>query len=473
MQSERTLERWRRAGASCCRDAKCTAEICGVELNEFRGEGSATYRVTAGARAPAIAWAPATAWATATSRTTATARATSRATAPTTFAPLCSPISMPSQLPSVSPMIGLLRSSTLAYLLSSIPQHTHESTHAPLLFIITTLIMIDNTLANQHAQQTKYLQTHRTHLAPTFSHASWRAFSFPTFSNLVSSHPEIAVRMIQHAFYDTPLNEISRRNAAVALRVLFTGYELYESLETFENDVKELCEMIKPLGTYSERDTALNFIRPNNEITCHGPLTPLYYPLIVSAPRYAVRLLSNVFLAHVQQYIRRTCPDTNLTFWSRVTDVNQPTVVFFHGIGLGVIPYLGMITGFLRYVRERSERNHKMGDARTKRAYLINERNVRAKRAYLIGELNRYSFAQLVLALVHIRLKRLGLSLACLICSILPCSPPVDVRTHIYWSSLSSPPTNACSRSLRSQVRGREECHFGRIPRHIWAATSG
>ena len=70
-------------------------------------------------------------------------------------------------------------------------------------------------------------------------------------------------------------------------------------------------------------------------------------------------------------------------------------------------------------------------------------------------------------ASVHIRLKttkRPGPSLAHLICSLLPCSPPFNVRTHIYSSSLSSPPPiNPRSRSLRSQVP---------LERSSWSATA-
>jgi hypothetical protein len=234
--------------------------------------------------------------------------------------------------------IYLLRSLALFGIVRSSIHMKPSRRHGIFLLIISGLIMIDRCKEHKHTELTSFLQSHRTPLSSNFSYSKWRSYSMPKFQHLVTHHPAIAVRMIQFIFYERPLCEISRRNVAVGLRAVLTAHLVHEQLETFEADVKLIEDMISPLGTFSATKTSLQFIRPNNEITNHGPLTPLYYPLLVAVPRHFIRIASNLFLAHAQQYHRRTCPDTNLTFWSRTTDVTAPTLVFFHGIGLGVIP---------------------------------------------------------------------------------------------------------------------------------------
>ena len=77
-----------------------------------------------------------------------------------------------------------------------------------------------------------------------------------------------------------------------------------------------------------------------------------------------------------------------------------------------------------RETRERSEHISLASSTGTHSLNLCSLVQPVLTRSTCTRSLNRYSLAELVLTRVHIRLKRLGPSLACLISSRLPCSPP-------------------------------------------------
>ncbi|GMI08031.1 hypothetical protein TrVE_jg12816 [Triparma verrucosa] len=244
-------------------------------------------------------------------------------------------------------MIFFLRTLALvgcSYSAYANPGKLDTKVHGSFMFLLTLLISVDNTKMHKHFEKAKYLQKHRTGYSSTCNIVEWRRWAQARFQGLIDQQPSVAVRTIQHAFWGRPLCELSRRNVAVALRTLFTTYEVYERIDTFEADVKEIETMLSPLHPFSEKPTAHNFIRPNNDVTTPGLCTPIYYPLVVTIPRTMFRLAANAFISHVQGFTRRVDGKTMMVYWSRISDIQKPTVVFMHGIGLGVIPYLHMLS---------------------------------------------------------------------------------------------------------------------------------
>jgi len=110
------------------------------------------------------------------------------------------------------------------------------------------------------------------------------------------------------------------------------------------------------------------------------------------------------------------------------------------------------------YVRELSERTHQTGDARVKRAYnhATYVKHAHIKHAHQTRPSNTPIKHADQITLPPSSLRRLCSGpvvrvcvawLAYLVCSRLPCSPPFNIRPHIYFY----PPINP--RSLRSQVQ--------------------
>jgi len=245
-------------------------------------------------------------------------------------------------------MMFALRSVTLAYILYS-TKHLRPSSSASMLFLLTLLISVDNTKMHKHGRLLLFLESNPTPPSKSFSYKSWRAFALAKFSHLVQHHPVVARRMIEFVFKGVQMPALSQRNVASAMHAVFTSRGIYEDAMSLDFDVAEIELIIKPLGPFSSEATARDSLRPNNPKTNPMPLTPIYYPLIVSLPKFFVRQSANLFL-NLQGYSRKTSKETGLVFWSRTTNINAPTVVFFHGIGMGMVPYLHFVPQFVRDV---------------------------------------------------------------------------------------------------------------------------
>jgi pimeloyl-ACP methyl ester carboxylesterase len=242
-----------------------------------------------------------------------------------------------------------LRSLTLGYLLSSIPSHKHASRHGWMIFLVTSLIAVDSALENSHDSLRLYLQSRPTPRSAGTNISEWRKWSTRKFRWMVANHPAVATRMISFIFWNKDISQISLRNVSVAMRTIFTCHEVYESIDTFEEDVAVVEDILRPLGPFADRSTAYNFVRPNNPVTNPGVLTPLYYPLLVTVPKALIRYATNLYLKLIAQYTAKKCKATSIVYWSRVRNINSPTVVFFHGIGFGIVPYLLMLSSLLRH----------------------------------------------------------------------------------------------------------------------------
>ncbi|GMH84370.1 hypothetical protein TL16_g09903 [Triparma laevis f. inornata] len=175
-------------------------------------------------------------------------------------------------------------------------------------------------------------------------------FAIIKFKALVTSHPTIALRMIKFVFFQkSSLSQISKRNVAVALHAVFMSRGVYESEDSFDRDVKEIEWILTPLGEFCERETNFKSLRPNHPKTNPMKLTPINYPLVITIPKFFVRVAATMTMRHLQGFTRRNC-STGLVYWSRTTDINRPTLVFFHGIGMGMVPYLAFVPAFAKDV---------------------------------------------------------------------------------------------------------------------------
>ncbi|GMI09300.1 hypothetical protein TrVE_jg5819 [Triparma verrucosa] len=245
-------------------------------------------------------------------------------------------------------MILALRSLSLSLILYV--THTKVERPGPLLFLFAMLINLDTTKMNRFQALIDYLEANPTPPSKSFVYKSWRQFAIAKFTTLVEEHPEIAIRMIKFVFFQkSSLSLLSKRNVAVALHAVFMSRGVYESKDSFEHDVKILEHIIEPLGEFSKEETNFESLRPNNPKTNPMKLTPINYPLVITIPKFVVRVAANATMRHVQGFTRRNC-STGLVYWSRTRDINRPTLVYFHGIGMGMVPYLAFVPAFARDV---------------------------------------------------------------------------------------------------------------------------
>ena len=135
----------------------------------------------------------------------------------------------------------------------------------------------------------------------------------------------------------------------ITLSLSLAFLAVYESPEAFEHDVRVLERMIEPLGEFNAKETNFPALTPNNPRTNPMRLTPIKYPLVVTIPKLFVRLAADATMRHLQGFSKRVCK-TGLVYWSRTTDINRPTLMFFHGIGMGMVPYLAFVPSFSRDV---------------------------------------------------------------------------------------------------------------------------
>mmetsp|Transcript_15190 Transcript_15190/g.28318 ORF Transcript_15190/g.28318 Transcript_15190/m.28318 type:complete len:250 (-) Transcript_15190:14-763(-) len=212
-------------------------------------------------------------------------------------------------------MILALRSLSLSLILYV--THTKVERPGPLLFLFAMLINLDTTKMNRFQALIDYLEANPTPPSKSFDYKSWRQFAIAKFTTLVEEHPEIAIRMIKFVFFQkSSLSLLSKRNVAVALHAVFMSRGVYESKDSFEHDVKILEHIIEPLGEFNKEETNFESLRPNNPKTNPMKLTPINYPLVITIPKFVVRVAANATMRHVQGFTRRNC-STGLVYWSR------------------------------------------------------------------------------------------------------------------------------------------------------------
>mmetsp|Transcript_3330 Transcript_3330/g.6337 ORF Transcript_3330/g.6337 Transcript_3330/m.6337 type:complete len:484 (-) Transcript_3330:44-1495(-) len=241
-------------------------------------------------------------------------------------------------------VLGALRSLSLAFILKS-TKHAPKGFQGPLLFLFTVLIAVDHTNMHRHKSLHKFLEANPTPPSKEFDYAEWRSFSIESFRELVNKHPEVAVRMLRFVFMGKELRDLGQRNVGEAVQAAFTARGAFESEASLRAEVAQLERIIEPLGPFSPTPTAFDYLRPNNPKTNPMPLTPIYYPLVVQVPKFLVRLATDMVL-RVQGYSKRRDASTGIVYWSRTSDINAPTALFFHGIGMGLVPYLHFVPSF-------------------------------------------------------------------------------------------------------------------------------
>jgi pimeloyl-ACP methyl ester carboxylesterase len=188
------------------------------------------------------------------------------------------------------------------------------------------------------AQLRDRLRLNKTPLSANFDRREWFGF----FVERATRDIPAFRRMMEYAFWNTPFHEIDKESMKVALYTLASGSELHDINDT---DYKRLADKIVETMSDSDiqRDELIPFIRINNLTINHVPSTPLFQIYPVHLIFQMGRLYGDISL---REWTRRE-KENGFVFHRRTFDKQKTNkLLFLHGVGLGVVPYLKFINKF-------------------------------------------------------------------------------------------------------------------------------
>jgi len=183
------------------------------------------------------------------------------------------------------------------------------------------------------------LRQNQTPLSANFNRREWFGFFIERATRDVPAFR----RMMEHLFWNTPFHEIDKESMKVGLYTIASASELHDY---YDKDYKQITDkIVETMSDSSDihRDELMPFIRINNLTTNHVPTTPLF----------------QVYPIHLLFQLGRLYGDISLRDWTRGEKENGLVVyrrtfdkqkknklLFLHGVGLGVVPYLKFINKF-------------------------------------------------------------------------------------------------------------------------------
>jgi pimeloyl-ACP methyl ester carboxylesterase len=182
------------------------------------------------------------------------------------------------------------------------------------------------------------LRQNQTPLSADFDRREWFGFFIERATRDVPAFQ----RMMEYAFWNTPFHEIDKESMKIALYTLASGSEWSEN---YDRGYKKITDRIVDTLNDSviHREKLLPFIRINNLKTNHVPSTPLFQIFPIHLCFQAARLYGDISL---REWTRKQ-DDNGLVFHRRRCNPNkQNKLLFFHGLGLGAVPYLDFIHKF-------------------------------------------------------------------------------------------------------------------------------
>lgn len=189
------------------------------------------------------------------------------------------------------------------------------------------------------------LRVNQTPLSKHFDRNEW--FNFCV--NIVARDTNHFKRMMEHLFWNKPFNEIDKESMKLGLYTIASGSELHD---VYNASYKLITDrMVEFRNTaHFRRDTLLPFIRINNLTTNHMPSQPLFQIYPIHFCFQMMRLYGDISLSKWS-----LCEKENgIVFYRKKP--NNPTsnkkLLFFHGLGLGVVPYLSFINKFADFYGE-------------------------------------------------------------------------------------------------------------------------
>lgn len=182
------------------------------------------------------------------------------------------------------------------------------------------------------------LRQNQTPLSRNFNRREWFGFFIDRATRDIPNFQ----RMMQFIFWNKPFNEIDKESMKLALYTIATGSEWHD---TNDKDYKRITDKIVDTMSDSDiqRDEMLPFVRINNTTTNHSPSMPLFQLYPIHLIFQMARLYGDISLRHWT--IKEI--DNGIVFHRRTFDKQKKNkLLFFHGVGLGVVPYLEFINRF-------------------------------------------------------------------------------------------------------------------------------
>jgi pimeloyl-ACP methyl ester carboxylesterase len=188
------------------------------------------------------------------------------------------------------------------------------------------------------AQLRDRLRANQTPLSANFNRSEWFGFCIDRATRDIPMFR----RMMEYAFWNKPFDQIDKESMKIALYTLSSGSELHDH---YDNDCKQITDKIVDTMSDSDirREGLMPFIRINNLTTNHVQTTPLFQIYPIHFLFQMARLYGDISL---RLWARKEKENGLLFYRVQCNTKKKNKLLFFHGLGLGVVPYLKFISKF-------------------------------------------------------------------------------------------------------------------------------
>jgi pimeloyl-ACP methyl ester carboxylesterase len=162
---------------------------------------------------------------------------------------------------------------------------------------------------------------------------------FTFFTRRALGDQDMLKHFIEHLFWNKKFEDIDAASMKMGLATVATGCELFEpcdELQFYKSITDRIVETI--CVNCKTTDNLLPFARINNLHTNHIPTTPLFRIYPVHLLGAIARLYGDIRLSKYAKYSL----NHGITLYRQMTP-NKRKLLFIHGIGLGLVPYLNFI----------------------------------------------------------------------------------------------------------------------------------
>ncbi len=239
--------------------------------------------------------------------------------------------------------------------------------YSAILGSITTYSIIEYCRYRWFIQKKERLKNVITPLSRKFNHDEWFSFFIEKFELLDSNEFQL---FIENIFWNLPIKHIEPHRIIEAITVLSIGCELVDApekigeqkLHIYEEKIHQIVTalLVKHKSSFVDKPElkpnelicklSKPFIRINHAKIENGQPTPVFQPIPLSLLFNSYRLYGNCRLQY-NGFIQSQKPYyCGLTFWVKTINnnsQNNKTLLFLHGLGCGIVPYIDFIISLI------------------------------------------------------------------------------------------------------------------------------